>query len=163
MSSESDSDPGELPAQTDTRRQFTFDIRMVIRGWSKLFPDTPSQPFTLDAIDCILILLLTALGMLTRIFRLEYPPYIVFDEAYFRNFMNWYLSGDYFSDIQPALAKLIMSAVAYCANYKGDINFEQLGDTGRFPHMGYVALRLTPAFFGALCGPLTYFAMRAML
>jgi dolichyl-phosphate-mannose--protein O-mannosyl transferase len=96
-------------------------------------------------------------------FRIQYPPYLVFDEVYFGNFTNWYLRGQYFTDIHPPLAKLIMACVAHFAGYKGHINFEELGEVNRYPDMSYVPLRVTPAFFGALCVPVTYLAMRAML
>jgi dolichyl-phosphate-mannose--protein O-mannosyl transferase len=118
---------------------------------------------TLTSTDSIAILVLTALGVLTRVFRIQYPPYVVFDEVYFGNFTNWYLTGTYFTDVHPPLAKLIMAGVARCAGYKASINFEVLGESRTYPDMSYVLLRLTPAFFGALCVPLIYFAMRAML
>jgi dolichyl-phosphate-mannose--protein O-mannosyl transferase len=131
--------------------------------WGYLFPEKPHSAMPFTSIDSIAILFLTALGVITRFFRIQYPPYVVFDEVYFGNFTNWYLSGTYFTDIHPPLAKLIMAGVARCAGYKGDINFEALGDARTYPNMTYVLLRVTPAFFGALCIPLIYFAMRAML
>jgi dolichyl-phosphate-mannose--protein O-mannosyl transferase len=163
MSSDPGADIETLPLTGSTSRRSTFDFHAVTRGWSQIFPDKGERPLQLDATDAIAILFLTALGMITRIFRIQYPPYVVFDEVYFGNFTNWYLSGLYFTDIHPPLAKLIMAGVAHYAGYKGDFNFELLGEGKRYPNMNYVPLRITPAFFGALCVPLTYFSIRAML
>jgi dolichyl-phosphate-mannose-protein mannosyltransferase len=88
---------------------------------------------------------------------------VVFDEVYFGNFTNWYLQGSYFTDIHPPLAKLIMALVAWFAGYKGNIMFSAIGDDAKYPTMEYVLLRVTPAFFGALCVPLIYFSMRSMV
>jgi dolichyl-phosphate-mannose--protein O-mannosyl transferase len=127
------------------------------------FPTQSTKPLTLNGIDVIAVIFFLSLGIITRLFRIQYPPYLVFDEVYFGNFTNWYLHGSYFMDIHPPLAKLIMAGVARSSGYAGDINFESLGEETPYPHIGYVWLRVTPAFFGALCIPLTYLAMRAML
>jgi dolichyl-phosphate-mannose--protein O-mannosyl transferase len=82
--------------------------------------------------------------------------------VYFGNFTNSYIKGTYFHDIHPPLAKLIMAGVAKYAGYGGDLQFEGIPSTGKYPDMFYVALRSTPAFFGAMCVPLAYAAMRAM-
>jgi dolichyl-phosphate-mannose--protein O-mannosyl transferase len=153
-------DPLPVPSAIVPNRSI---VQSFIRSLLNLFSEVPSKSLVLDATDAVAILFLTALGMITRVFRIQFPPYVVFDETYFGTFTNWYLSGTYFTDIHPPLAKLIMAGVANYAGYKGDYDFYGLGDSKKYPTMMYVTLRLTPAFFGALCIPLIYFAMRAML
>lgn len=136
----------------------TNKISMLIKN---LIPKRNTQPFELDSTDAILVLLFTAIGMLTRVFRLQAPNTVVFDEVHFGNFTNWYLRGQYFHDIHPPLAKLIMASAASFAGYKGEYKFEQLNNQ-KYPSMTYVALRLTPIFFGAVCVPMSYLVARAM-
>jgi dolichyl-phosphate-mannose--protein O-mannosyl transferase len=163
MDTDPDSDPETLPRATDREKKPKFDFHSITHGWVQIFPEKGQKPLVLDATDSIAILFLTALGMITRIFRIQFPPYVVFDEVYFGNFTNWYLNGLYFTDIHPPLAKLIMAGIAHYTGYQGDFHFGQLNDTKRYPNLNYVPLRIAPTFFGALCVPLIYFAMRAML
>jgi dolichyl-phosphate-mannose--protein O-mannosyl transferase len=101
------------------------------------------------------------LGMMTRFFKIHFPQTTVFDEVHFGNFTNWYVKGLYFHDIHPPLAKLIMAGVAKYAGYTGNLKFD-LEEHEKYSDMIYVSLRSTPAFFGALCVPLSYLVVRAM-
>lgn len=163
-SSDLDSSSGDLPyLPRDTEKKKKLSFENIIREMKDVFPHRRTKSLELDGTDSVAIIFLTAIGMITRIFRIQYPAYVVFDEVYFGNFTNYYLKGTYFHDIHPPLAKLIMAGVAYYAGYKGDYQFEAYGEDKKYPSMTYVSLRMTPAFFGALCVPLSYFIMRAML
>jgi dolichyl-phosphate-mannose--protein O-mannosyl transferase len=134
-----------------------------LRPLAKLFAsDRPSEPLRLTTVDSIALIFFMSLGMLTRFFKIHFPQTVVFDEIHFGNFTNWYIRGEYFHDIHPPLAKLIMAGVARYAGYTATINFEAIKATDKYPDMIYVALRSTPAFFGAMCIPLAYLAVRAM-
>ncbi|OHT02796.1 Dolichyl-phosphate-mannose-protein mannosyltransferase [Tritrichomonas foetus] len=151
----------ELPIspEHESRHVFNFNFVSFKRLYFSIFPPQKTRRLELDAKDAVAILFFTALGVITRIFRIQYPKNVVFDELYFGNFTNYYLRGQYFHDIHPPLAKLIMVGMAHMAGYKGEYSF-----TGpEYKSMAYVALRMTPAFFGALCVPLSYLIMRAML
>ncbi|EAY18464.1 Dolichyl-phosphate-mannose-protein mannosyltransferase, putative [Trichomonas vaginalis G3] len=153
------SDIESLPHSSGIQNQRGFNkLKQVL---SQVIPKRNTKSFDLDSTDAILVLLFTAIGMLTRVFRVQAPNTVVFDEVHFGNFTNWYLRGQYFHDIHPPLAKLIMASVASFAGYKGDYSFEKLNGQ-KYPSMTYVALRLTPIFFGAACVPMAYLAARAM-
>lgn len=147
-----------LPVKENEKKSFAGKLRKLVNN---LIPKRNTRKFELDTTDSVLVLFFTAIGMLTRIFRIQSPNTAVFDEVHFGNFTNWYLRGQYFHDIHPPLGKLIMAAVASFAGYQGEYQFEQLTDK-KYPTMTYVALRVTPAFFGALCVPLSYLTARAM-
>jgi len=132
----------------------------VKRMMKDIFPPKKPSPFNLDTTDAVAIVFFAAIGVITRVFRIQFPPTTVFDEVHFGNFTNWYLRGQYFHDIHPPLGKLIHAVIANFAGYKGDYSFELL-EGKKYPSMTYVALRLTPAFFGALCIPLSYLIVRA--
>lgn len=111
--------------------------------------------------DCILIVFITLISIITRIWLISSPDSITFDEVYFGNFTNYYINRTYFHDIHPPLAKLIMFTFAYLSGYKGQINF---GHNCSLPYLhddiNYISLRLTPAIIQSFCFPLIYAAMR---
>ena len=166
MERESDSDsrspdlPHALP--TNRSRPSSFNMSAFVRAVKEVFPVRHAKGLELDATDSVAVLFFTAIAMITRVFRIQFPRYVVFGEGRFGTFMNQYLRGIYFHDDQPPLAKLIMTGVAYYAGYKGDYDFVGYGDDKQYPSMTYVALRITSAFFGALCVPLSYLSMRSM-
>jgi dolichyl-phosphate-mannose--protein O-mannosyl transferase len=134
----------------------------IVLPTTSLFPARESVPLNLDARDSVAIVFFMALGMITRFFRIFFPNELVFDEVHFGNFTNWYIRQEYFHDIHPPLAKLIMFLVAVCAGYKGNLDFEKSDKGVPYSDMIYVSLRSTPAFFGAMCVPLAYLAIRIM-
>ena len=134
-------------------------ISKFIYIYRNLFTGLKKSPLKLDTTDSVALIFFMAVGMMTRLFRIQFPQEVVFDEVHFGNFTNWYIRGQYFHDIHPPLAKLIMAGVAKFAGYNGEYNF---GSVTQYPSMTYVTLRITPAFFGALCVPLTYLVMRTL-
>lgn len=154
--------PSPFEQMQKTRHSF-FGITSISQLYRFIFPKrSPTKPLTLDTIDAVAIVFFMAAGMMSRVFRIQFPQTVVFDEVHFGNFTNWYIRGQYFHDIHPPLSKLIMAGVAKAAGYNAEYNFATILPTAKYPSMVYVALRLTPAFFGALCVPLSYLIMRCM-
>lgn len=89
---------------------------------------------------------------------IHWPANTVFDEVYFGNFTNFYTQNQYFHDIHPPLAKLIMYKIANLSEYDGQSIFKWKPEGHSKPD--YVQLRLTPASFSALCIPLVYLSTR---
>jgi dolichyl-phosphate-mannose-protein mannosyltransferase len=141
----------------------TFSFKSLFDGWTGLFPSRIPDPLCPDWKDVIFLVALIALGLYSRLYKISFPPYVVFDEVYFGTFTNWYLTGQYFKDIHPPLAKLMMAGVARLWGYTGHFAFESLGENQTYPTSEYIPLRITPAMFGGLVVPLTYCAMRAAL
>jgi len=117
------------------------------------------KPVTLDTLDCFLLLILTVISIGSRMWRIDHPDEVVFDEVYFGNFSNYYLKGIYFYDIHPPFGKLVMYVMAMLSEYDGSIQFEGR-PSPKHDDSQYIILRLTPAFYGGLCAPLLYFASR---
>jgi dolichyl-phosphate-mannose--protein O-mannosyl transferase len=152
-----------LPVSSSLLSRLKYGSFLSFETWSSLmFPIHPTIPLRLSTVDSIALIFFMSLGMITRFFKIHWPHTVVFDEVHFGNFTNWYIRGEYFHDIHPPLAKLIMAGVASYAGYKATLDFEAIPSTAKYPDMIYVALRSTPAFFGAMCVPLTYVGMRAM-
>lgn len=93
-------------------------------------------------------------ALATRLWSLATPNEIVFDEVYFREFAGSYISGNYFFDIHPPLAKLLFGAVAWATGYSPfDTAY---GESATF------ALRLLPALAGVGVVIMMYVVVRQL-
>lgn len=100
---------------------------------------------------------LLILAAVTRLVGLTWPAQVVFDEVHFGKFISAYCcTGEYFFDIHPPHAKLLIAGVAALSSYDGDFSFSQIGQAyGAVP---VVALRLIPALSGLFL-PLVFFIL----
>ena len=108
-----------------------------------------------------LLLILLILGAALHLFRLGEPPKVVFDEVHFGGFVSSYCgTGDYFFDIHPPHAKLLIAGAAALGGYRGGQPFKKLGEP--YTRVSPVLLRLVPALAGILI-PLVLFALMRQL
>lgn len=105
-------------------------------------------------IDLISVILLVT-GIVTRLYRLEEPRSIVFDELHYGKYVGLYMKRTFFFDSHPPLGKQLISAVAYLAGFDGQFKFDRIGSsyTDSVP---LFALRLVPAICGSLLVPTGY-------
>ncbi|XP_072936902.1 protein O-mannosyltransferase 1 [Epargyreus clarus] len=105
-------------------------------------------------IDLVFVLLLLlALG--TRLYNLEEPRYIVFDELHFGRYVSLYTKGVFFFDAHPPLGKQLLYLAGHFAGYDGNFTFDRIGS----PYTESVpvkALRLIPAVSGSFLVAVTY-------
>jgi len=108
-----------------------------------------------------LLLILLTLGAALHLFRLGEPQKIVFDEVHFGGFVSAYCgSGEYFFDIHPPHAKLLIAGAAALGGYRGEQAFEKLGKP--YTRVSPTLLRLVPALAGTLI-PLVLFVVMLQL
>jgi dolichyl-phosphate-mannose-protein mannosyltransferase len=98
--------------------------------------------------------LLLAFSLLLHLGWLDRPNEVVFDEVHFGKFVSNYLTGNYFFDVHPPLAKLLIAAVARLAWVTPDLGFPKIA--APYPNQQFIWLRLLPALFGSLMAPLVY-------
>lgn len=104
------------------------------------------------------LLFVTVLAFFTHNYNIENPKGIVFDEVYFGNFTQLYLTREYFFDIHPPTAKLLLALVGLLTNItRYNYNYE-LG--AAYVNDDYIYLRTFCAYCGALKVPILYFALR---
>lgn len=98
-------------------------------------------------VACVLIL-----SMAVRIPYLSHPSCVVFDEVHFGSFISHYIRGEFFYDIHPPLAKMILYGVGKATGYDGSFNFSAI----RAPYNSsfIIPLRLTPAVMCSFVAPL---------
>jgi len=101
--------------------------------------------------EWVLILILIILASVTRFLYLGYPKEVVFDEVYFAKWVTNYFKGDFYFDIHPPLAKMMLAALAKIFGYTnfGNTSFiSQIGD--KYDTDFYKFLRGVEAFFGVI-------------
>ncbi|KAI8818426.1 Dolichyl-phosphate-mannose-protein mannosyltransferase-domain-containing protein [Fimicolochytrium jonesii] len=103
---------------------------------------------------------LTLIGVLVRLFRLSNPSQVVFDEVHFGGFASKYISGKFFMDVHPPLGKLLIAASGVMAGFDGSFDFKEIGMDYIAPRVPYVSMRLLPGIMGVLMVPMAYATMR---
>ncbi|XP_015609966.1 protein O-mannosyltransferase 1 [Cephus cinctus] len=105
-------------------------------------------------VDLVAVVLLFA-GLATRLYRLEEPRSIVFDELHYGKYVGLYMKRTFFFDSHPPLGKQLVSAAAYLAGFDGQYKFDRIGSL--YPEsVPLFALRLVPALCGSLAIPTAY-------
>ncbi|KAG8848628.1 hypothetical protein FRB91_010642 [Serendipita sp. 411] len=96
-----------------------------------------------------------------RLFRLEKPTSVVFDEVHFGKFAGKYIKARYYVDVHPPLAKLLLTLAAFVRGFDGSFEFKEIG--ALYPSdVPYVFMRFVPAILGVLLVPATYITLRGL-
>ncbi|KAJ2356256.1 Protein O-mannosyltransferase 2, partial [Coemansia sp. RSA 2618] len=108
----------------------------------------------------VLLLSLTAVAMYLRMRSLGADNRVVWDELFFGNFANNYLTGAFYLDVHPPLGKLLITMLFRVFGYNGGYQFVS-GD--RYPaSVPYVQIRCVQAALGSLLVPLAFAMCRAL-
>ncbi|KAJ9155344.1 Dolichyl-phosphate-mannose--protein mannosyltransferase 1 [Pleurostoma richardsiae] len=118
--------------------------------------------FLLPVSDYQIMLGLTVLAAIVRLFRIYQPSSVVFDEVHFGGFASKYIKGKFFMDVHPPLAKLLITLFGWVAGFNGDFDFKEIGKDYIEPGVPYVAMRLFPAICGILLAPTMFFTLKAV-
>ncbi|KAJ7721344.1 glycosyltransferase family 39 protein [Mycena maculata] len=107
-----------------------------------------------------LLLAILAVAFFVRLFRLSKPSSVVFDEVHFGKFASKYIKTQFFVDVHPPLAKLLITLAAFVFGYDGNFEFKDIGKP--YDDVPYVAMRLVPALLGVATIPLSYLTLRGL-
>uniref|UniRef100_A0A6B0VFM7 Protein O-mannosyltransferase 1 n=1 Tax=Ixodes ricinus TaxID=34613 RepID=A0A6B0VFM7_IXORI len=113
------------------------------------------QPFSVNIEVDGMAVALFLLGLFTRMWRLEEPRSIVFDELHYGKFASLYMKNTFFFDSHPPLGKQLVALAGYLAGFDGNAQFDRIGGSYS-ASVPLWALRFVPAFFGSLLVPTTY-------
>ncbi|CAG4998206.1 unnamed protein product [Parnassius apollo] len=114
----------------------------------------PSGLYLKIEIDVILMVLLV-IAFWTRLYNLEEPRYIVFDELHYGRYVSLYTKGVFFFDAHPPLGKQLLYLAGRIGGYNGNFTFDRIGS----PYSESVpirALRMIPAMSGSLLVGVSY-------
>ncbi|KAI2467875.1 glycosyltransferase family 39 protein [Annulohypoxylon bovei var. microspora] len=117
--------------------------------------------FLLPISDYQVMLVMTIIGALVRLFRIYQPSSVVFDEVHFGGFATKYIKGKFFMDVHPPLAKLLITLFGWLAGFNGDFDFKEIGKDYLEPGVPYVAMRLFPAICGIFLVPTVFLTLKA--
>lgn len=133
--------------------------------------------FLLPGSDYQVMILMTVLGAIVRLFRIYQPSSVVFDEVQyvhhplidkseltfssFGGFASKYIKGKFFMDVHPPLAKLLLTLAGWLAGFDGEFDFKDIGKDYVEPGVPYVAMRLLPAVCGILLVPTMFLTLKA--
>lgn len=96
-----------------------------------------------------LLAFFTLAALALRLYRIEEPREVVFDEVHFGGFASHYLKGTYFFDVHPPLGKLIIAGLGHLYGYKGTFAFKNIGNPyAEDPTVPFVQIRTVMAAFG---------------
>ena len=97
--------------------------------------------------------------MLTRLYKINEPAEVVFDEVHFGGFASNYLRREYFFDVHPPLGKLMIAALGYFLGYEGNFTFANIGLSYAGTTAPYVAMRVMMVFFGWVTTMMSFMSM----
>lgn len=105
------------------------------------------------------VLFLVLFTAVVRLYNLQYPDSVVFDEVHFGGFASKYIKGIFFMDVHPPLIKMVFAAISYLCGFDGSFQFESIGE--KYPsNTPYVPMRLFSAILGSLTVLLMYMTLR---
>ena len=102
-------------------------------------------------------LILTILSLFTHLLFFGQPYAVVFDEVYNGSFISAYYSGEYYFDIHPPLAKILMKFAGDIINIPYNVDFGSIGN--ELP-LSFVLLRILPLLAGVMLPIVIYFICR---
>ncbi|KAL6712435.1 Dolichyl-phosphate-mannose--protein mannosyltransferase 1 [Coniothyrium glycines] len=117
--------------------------------------------FNLPGSDWQLLLVLTLVAGVVRLFRIAQPSSVVFDEVHFGGFASKYIKGKFFMDVHPPLAKLLITLAGWLGGFDGNFDFKDIGKDYLEPGVPYVTMRLLPAILGVLTIPTMFLTLKA--
>ncbi|KAG5439148.1 hypothetical protein PCANB_001447 [Pneumocystis canis] len=100
-------------------------------------------------------IILSALALFTRLYRITSSNKVVWDEAHFGKFSSYYIERQFYFDVHPPLGKTLIGLSGYLSGHNGTFKFNS-GSTYPEP-LNFGFMRAFCAIFGALCVPLAYF------
>lgn len=111
--------------------------------------------------DLRILAAINIVAILVRLYNLNYPSSVVFDEVHFGGFASKYIKGKFFMDVHPPLAKMMFAAVSYLAGFTGEFDFKEIGKDYLEPGVPYVAMRMLPALMGIGLVSTAFLTLRA--
>ncbi|KAI9323997.1 Dolichyl-phosphate-mannose-protein mannosyltransferase-domain-containing protein [Obelidium mucronatum] len=98
---------------------------------------------------------LTVLSLWTRLYKISWANYVVWDEAHFGKFASQYLKREFYFDVHPPMGKMLLGLSGLLSFYNGSFSFESGKE---YPaDVNYTGMRVFCALFGAFMVPLAYF------
>ncbi|KAF9946117.1 hypothetical protein BGZ72_000667 [Mortierella alpina] len=110
--------------------------------------------------DLQTITAITALALVVRLWAIGYPTSVVFDEVHFGGFASKYIRGEFFMDLHPPLAKMLIALTGWIFGLDSSFMFKEIGLDYIEPQVPYVPMRLMGALMGVAVMPIAFYTVR---
>ena len=100
------------------------------------------------------LILLSVVSASLRLFKINHPAQVVFDEVHFGGFASRYLRREYYFDVHPPLGKMLIAGIAWLGGFKGGFDFEKIGM--EYSGVPFTWIRSMMAMFGVASVVLGY-------
>ena len=100
------------------------------------------------------ITIVTIISLMTRLYNIEIPAHVCWDETHFGKMGSWYINRTFFFDVHPPLGKMLIGLAGVLTGYDGSFPFSKPGDD--YGDTAYVGMRVFCALLGSLLVPLAY-------
>ncbi|XP_030755009.1 protein O-mannosyltransferase 1 [Sitophilus oryzae] len=147
---------GHKPENIEDKKQAHFS--MAKQDWYKRNLSHIRQFFRINIEINVVSLILFIGAVISRMYKLEQPRNIVFDELHYGKYVSLYMKNTFFFDSHPPLGKQILALAAYISGFDGQFKFDKIGSPYN-ESVPLVALRFMPALFGSLLVPTVYHLM----
>ena len=116
----------------------------------------------LGAADLRIMVYVAILSIFVRFAFLDHPGVVVFDEVHFGGFAGKYLRHEFFADLHPPLARLLVTFSAWVGGFDGVFRFYDIGADYYKNHVPYVTMRAFNAMAGAVVPLIAFMTLRAV-
>ncbi|XP_046577574.1 protein O-mannosyl-transferase 2-like [Haliotis rubra] len=110
----------------------------------------PREPRTYFLCLCLFSLA----SLLTRLYNIELPQHVCWDETHFGKMGSWYINRTFFFDVHPPLGKMLIGLAGVTTGYDGSFPFAKPGD--EYGGTNYVGMRVFCATCGAMLVPVSF-------
>ncbi|XP_050438186.1 protein O-mannosyl-transferase 2 [Adelges cooleyi] len=119
-----------------------------------------TQLITKDVSWWSAFMLLTVLSFGTRLYKIDEPDHVCWDETHFGKMGSWYINRTFFFDVHPPLGKMLIALSGVLTGYNGSFPFDKPGD--KYNGVNYVGMREFCAILGASLVPFTFVSIWEM-
>ncbi|KAI5740934.1 hypothetical protein M8J76_008607 [Diaphorina citri] len=96
----------------------------------------------------------------TRLYKVEEPDHICWDETHFGKMGSWYINRTFFFDVHPPLGKMLIALSGYLTGYDGSFPFEKPGD--KYDNVNYLGMRIFCTLLGTMIVPFGFLTVWEM-
>ncbi|XP_071962879.1 protein O-mannosyl-transferase 2-like [Antedon mediterranea] len=94
---------------------------------------------------CFILLVVLAFG--TRLYKLDEPKHVCWDETHFGKMGSYYINRTFFFDVHPPLGKMLIGLSGLLSGYDGKFSFEKPGI--KYGETEYIGMRLFCSLLGS--------------
>jgi len=90
----------------------------------------------------------------TRLYKVDQPAWVCWDETHFGKMGSWYINRTFFFDVHPPLGKMMIAGLGYVSGYNGTHPFEKPGDL--YEDHPYMGMRVGCTLLGCCIVPFSF-------